>query len=358
MGTSGKMIVCLVQGTPLLPARQPRVVGIDDWSWRRGHRYGTILVDLERHALVDLLPDRSAETVATWLTAHPGVEIVSRDRGGLYAEGARRGAPQAIQVADRWHLVDNLVDALERFLLHKSTLLKATAAHLGKTGKTPVMDEAQGQTPPEGVGDVSPATAGAPDCPTPCPTPCPTLAAPRPLEEMYLGRRKRPHPRDWLARAAVESQERHAARIACYKRIQALATAGADKADIARAVGVSRKTVHRSLALPAPPERRQPKRRGETLGPWKPYLLRRWAEGCHNALRLWREICDQGYPSSSTTVTRVAARIRRGEIVVPPPAGTVTSCNDERVTPDVGEIRPSHGRVVSTTGRQPARLRH
>jgi len=333
MGTSGKTILCLVQGTPLLPARQPRVVGIDDWSWRRGHRYGTILVDLERHALVDLLPDRSAETVATWLTAHPGVEIVSRDRGGLYAEGARRGAPQAIQVADRWHLVDNLVDALERFLLHKSTLLKATAAQLGKT---PVMVETVEQIQTEGGGDVSLATTGAPDCPTPCPT----SAAPRPLDEMYPGRRKRPHPRDWLARAEAESLERHAARIACYERIQALATAGADKADIARAVGVSRKTVYRYLALPTPPERRQPKRRGEVLEPWKPYLLRRWAEGCHTALRLWREICDQGYSSSSTTVTRFAARIRRGEIVVPPPAGTVTSRNDDRVSPDVSEVRP------------------
>ncbi|HUY75512.1 MAG TPA: ISL3 family transposase [Ktedonobacterales bacterium] len=299
MDTSGKTVLCIVQGTPLPPVAQPRVLGIDDWSWRRGHRYGTILVDLEQHALVDLLPDRSAETVATWLTAHPGVEIVSRDRGGLYAEGARRGAPQAIQVADRWHLVDNLVDALERFLLQKSVLLKAMAAHLCRTRG---MNRAAGQT--ERVGGASTWT---PDCPTPVAT--------TPLEEMYPGRRKRPQPRDWLARAEAESQRRHAARIACYERIQTLATAGADKADIARMVGVSRKTVHRYLALPVPPERRQAKRHGEVLEPWKPYLLRRWAEGCHKAMRLWREICAQGFASSSTNVARFAARIRRGEIV-------------------------------------------
>jgi transposase len=111
--------------------------------------------------------------------------------------------------------------------------------------------------------------------------------------------------------------------VACYERIQALAAAGADTADIARMVGVSRKTVYRYLALDSAPERRQPKRRGEVLDPWKPYLLRRWAEGCHNALRLWREIHEHGFAYSSTNVARFAARIRRGEIASPA-AGTAT----------------------------------
>ena len=82
----------------------PRVLGIDDWARRRGHRYGTILVDLERRSVVDLLPESSAESFTTWLEAHPGIEIISRDRAGCYAEGATRGASQAVQVADRWHL--------------------------------------------------------------------------------------------------------------------------------------------------------------------------------------------------------------------------------------------------------------
>jgi transposase len=78
-----------------------RVVGIDDWAWQKGRRYGTIMVDLERREVVDVLSDRSGEGAARWLRQHPGLEIVSRDRCGLYAEGARRGAPQARQVADR-----------------------------------------------------------------------------------------------------------------------------------------------------------------------------------------------------------------------------------------------------------------
>ena len=91
--------------------QEPRVLGIDDWAWRKGHRYGTILCDLERGRVVDLLPDRSAESTAEWLRAHPGTEIVSRDRASLYAQAARTAAPQAVQVADRWHLLHNLTEA-------------------------------------------------------------------------------------------------------------------------------------------------------------------------------------------------------------------------------------------------------
>jgi transposase len=95
------------------PASRPasRVIGIDDWAWKRGHRYGSIVCDLERREIVDVLPDREAATVEAWLADHPEVEIVSRDRGGGYGQAVARAAPDVVQVADRWHLMENASQA-------------------------------------------------------------------------------------------------------------------------------------------------------------------------------------------------------------------------------------------------------
>jgi hypothetical protein len=97
-------------------ASDVRVLGIDDWSWRKGKSYGTVMVDLERLEVVDVLPGRSAEETAGWLRQHPNVEVVSRDRCGLYAQGIRKGAPKARQVADRFHLLQNFRERIEHQL--------------------------------------------------------------------------------------------------------------------------------------------------------------------------------------------------------------------------------------------------
>lgn len=116
MPTSGDTLLRLIRNGAIVPSvnSKVRVVGIDDWAWRKGHRYGTIVVDLEAHCPIDLLADRSAESVAAWLKDHPEIEIICRDRAEVYIDGASQGAPKAIQVADRWHLLANLREVLER----------------------------------------------------------------------------------------------------------------------------------------------------------------------------------------------------------------------------------------------------
>src|SRR2546427_5399364 len=123
MPVSRHTMLRLLRRTALPAAHPPRVLGVDDWSLRKGQTYGTLLVDLERHRIVEVLPDREAETLETWLTAHPGVEVISRDRAGAYAQGARKGAPQAQQVADRFHVLVNLYDALKRLFERKHEVL-------------------------------------------------------------------------------------------------------------------------------------------------------------------------------------------------------------------------------------------
>jgi transposase len=104
-----------------------RSLGVDDWAWRKGQSYGTIFVDLDRHRVVDLLPDRSTEGVKTWLERHPGIEIISRDRCGIYAEAAQQGAADALQVADRFHLIMNLSAAIERALEERTAELRLSS---------------------------------------------------------------------------------------------------------------------------------------------------------------------------------------------------------------------------------------
>lgn len=111
--TTRHTILRRIMALPTEPVGEVSQIGIDDFSFRRGRKFGTIIVDLQTHKVLDVLPDRTADTSATWMAAHPELDIVSRDRGGDYAAAARRAAPQATQTADRFHLMKNLTEAVE-----------------------------------------------------------------------------------------------------------------------------------------------------------------------------------------------------------------------------------------------------
>jgi transposase len=252
-----------------LPAASaPRVVGLDDWAWKKGRSYGAICVDLERHQPIDLLPDREPATIAAWLQAHPTIEVVARDRGGAFIDGVRQGAPQAIQVADRWHLLKNLGDALEQLFHHQSSVLKQVFAEL----------DAQ-QDP------IAPQERTVPT-----------------LDGASVSRRNKEASAEWSNRACER-----------YREIHALHAEKIGVTTIARLLNLSRPTVYRYLQMPEPPTPSKiAVRERHVVDPWKPYLVQQWNAGCRNALLLWRDIRDNhGYTHSPRTVARFVEVLRR-----------------------------------------------
>ena len=259
------------RASPAGDAGRVRVLGVDDFAFKKGNTYGTILVDLERRRVVDLLPECSQESLASWLERHPGVEVATRDRSRIYREGIAKGAPKAVQVADRWHLLHGLALGLEGFLLHKRPAL-------GKASATGTGNE---ERPPGSIDDgISPLS-------------------------VRLGR---PY-------GSVEgpAQRRHERFIERWKDIRRLHLAGASVGDIAEWVGTSRSTVYRYREMAEPPPRPAYRRRASVLDPYMPYLLERWNEGCRSAKRLHAEIRERGYRHSIDTVNRLLSSFRYTE---------------------------------------------
>lgn len=254
MRTSGDTLIRILrQKAPVLTVT-PRVLGVDDWAFRKGRTYGTLLVDLERHKAIDLLPDRTATTLATWLRAHPGITIVARDRSTEYARGITEGAPEAQQVADRWHLLLNLRQMLERFVSRIYSTLK----------RLPVVAGSGNETKPGSERGAFPRTRG---------------------EELA-------------------SQASHSRRLARYEEIQRLRQEGKSIRKIAATLKLHRATVRTFYYADEFPERSQRRRQPSILDPYLPYLESRQQEGCENALQLWREIQGQGYAGSHRQVSK------------------------------------------------------
>src|SRR6266851_5168230 len=258
------------------PPRAPtaEVIGIDDWAKRTGHTYGTIVVDLDRHRPVDLLPDRSAETVAAWMKVHPAVQVVARDRAEASASGVRQGAPQAIQGADRWHLLKNLREAVEEELRLRPTLPWCP--------------------PIEASAEVLPASLSHPEPVPPAPI-YPNTPAGR--------------------RAEAARQRRRNQRLEQYEQACKLTQQGLPQPMIARQVGVSKRTLTRWGKAGKFPERQRRHGDRHSLASYAAYVQQRWAEGCRNAMHLWREVRARGFIGSYAVVASYVAPLRRGQAV-------------------------------------------
>jgi transposase len=252
-----------VRSIPDSVVRDVRVLGVDDFAFRRGHRYGTILVDQEAHRPIDILPNREAVTLRTWLQEHPEVEIITRDRSLAYAEAARSGAPQAIQVADRFHLLQNLREAVERTLVKRHPVLRQAAQEISPRYQTEQMLKAEGL-----IESISDRVA--------------------PINQ----------------KAQALSQQRRARRLARYEEVKKLNQQGLTIRQIAEQLGAHRRTIRNFLRAESFPERQTPKPRATLMDPFVEYLKKRWQEGCHNGAQLYREIRQQGYRGGDVVLRR------------------------------------------------------
>ncbi len=259
-----------IKGAPLPEVGRVRVLGVDDFAFRKGHAYGTILVDLERRKVVDLLPERSQESLVAWLRGHPEVETATRDRSNIYREGLAKGAPGAAHVADRWHLLHNLTLTLEEYLLQKRPVLRKAAAPEASPEEKDDADFASGPIMPN-------------------------------------------RPRNHDRKIEEAAKKRHERLVEQWRNIRRLYLAGADLRHICRQLGISARTVYRYKDLTEPPPRPAYKRKASVLDPYVPHLVRRWSEGCHNGKRLYREIRERGYANSEETCARFTAQLRRAE---------------------------------------------
>ncbi len=260
MPVSHDTLIRLMRRQDAPPAATPRVLGVDDFAWKRGRRYGTILIDQILHKVVDILPDREAETLVKWLKEHPGVKVVSRDRASSYADAVRRGAPGALQVSDRFHLLVNLQTTLVRYFERKHELLASLALQERLRHKQEAVAQVD-ENRPEGKPE------------------------PKPLTPTQL-----------------HQQARRAKRHTRYEEVMKLHEQGASQVAIAHLVGLDRDTVRRYIRAPGFPEIVRRDRHHSKLDPYKDYLQQRLQEGQKNATHLIEELRARGYQGGGTIV--------------------------------------------------------
>jgi transposase len=289
---SRNTLLRLVRRAPMPSVVIPSALGVDDWALRKRHTYGTVLVDLERHRPLVLLPDREAGTLANWLREHPGVKVISRDRSGAYASGARSGAPGAVQVADRFHLLQNLAQTLEVALMpHAGTLRR-----MGMTG-----------------GE---ATA---------------IVLETPVIQL---------PQATMRAAHAAGRHRH--RLERHDTVWSMHREGWRVGDIAARIGISRATVGRHLRDQAPPAcaHRRLGSGAMLIMPWRQVIADHWDTGNRNGRALHRELQRQGFTASYPTLARHLQVLRRARDDETPPRPRLQSAQRATSTASSVQLTP------------------
>ncbi|RAJ90825.1 transposase [Larkinella arboricola] len=262
---SGSTLLRRLLSAPLPAQQTPKVLGVDDWAFKKGDRYGTILVDLEKQKVVDLLPDRETQTLKQWLLDHPGVEIICRDRASTYALVATEGAPQAVQIADRWHLLKNLGDAIERFVEGQQILLRQTAQELSLQGQEAIEDQ-------------------------------PVQKPSAPVSNRQIR----------------------------FEQVKTLQQAGHSGRSIARQLGISRTTVRKYLQWTQYTARKHTPVRTSGVSAYETYIRQRWQEGEQRIAILHAEIQQRGFRGGASSLFRMIRSYPRNPKVLLPLSPQIT----------------------------------
>ena len=252
---------------PAPVARAVRVLGVDDFAWKKRFRYGTLLVDLEHRKIIDILPDRESSTVEKWLRDHPHVEVVSRDRGKEFTKAATQALPHAQQVVDRFHLVRNLAETLQVILGHCRAEIR------------------QAESP-----------------------------SPAPEKTTEKNVRPLPTATTWQQRTPPHVEKAHQARQASrddrYRQMTTLRAQGLTQAEVAQRMGMSVRAVRTWLKRGAAPTWKRHSRRRSVFDRYAAYVLERWQDGIHEAKPLYEEIRAQGFPGKIRIVQRFVQALR------------------------------------------------
>ena len=229
LNTSASTILRHLKAAPALEFPAPKIIGVDDFAYKRGQTYGTLIVDLERSKPIDLLKDRTSSTLEAWLKKHPSVEIICRDRATEYAKACDQGAPNAVQVLDRWHVLKNLREALERVITRERKSIRI-ALETGMASQVSIPVESRSTSA---------------------------------MRERSLATREE--------------------RAALHAEIHRLIAHGVGQREMAIHLRVSRELIRRYARSATPPNRRVVSRKSKGFGEFEAYMLERWAEGCRNA---------------------------------------------------------------------------